>query len=163
MAERLMMSLSCYSRRRMMMKIKSLCFGAMTLISGCAAVPNVVSPPTISIQDVSLQSLSLTQGTGLVSLNVTNPNAFPIPLEGVQYNLRLNGTPVASGDQRQSMYLQPNQPTPVQIPVQLQLASIMQLAPILWRDRSVQYQLDGAVRLPFLSVPFQRQGGVGVN
>lgn len=126
-------------------------------------MPNVVAPPSISVQDVSLQSLSLTQGTGLVSLNVTNPNAFPIPLEGVQYNLRLNGTPVASGDQRQAMYLPPNQPTAVQIPVQLQLATIMQLAPVLWQNRSVQYQLDGAVRLPFISVPFQRQGGIGVN
>lgn len=145
------------------MKLTTLLFGAMSLLAGCTAMPNVVAPPSISVQDVSLQSLSLTQGTGLVSLNVTNPNAFPIPLEGVQYNLRLNGTPVASGDQRQAMYLQPNQPTAVQIPVQLQLATIMQLAPVLWQNRSVQYQLDGAVRLPFISVPFQRQGGIGVN
>ena len=146
-----------------MMKLTIFIFGAMTLISGCSAVPNVVVPPSISVQDVSLQSLSLTQGTGLVSLNVTNPNAFPIPLESVQYNLRLNGTQVASGDQRQSMYLQPNQPTAVQIPVQLQLATLIQLAPVLWQNRAVQYQLDGAVRLPFISVPFQRQGGIGVN
>jgi len=146
-----------------MMKLTTFLFGAMALIAGCSAVPNVVAPPSISVQDVSLQSLSLTQGTGLVSLNVTNPNAFPIPLEGVQYNLRLNGTQVASGDQRQSMYLQPNQPTAVQIPVQLQLATLMQLAPVLWQNRAVQYQLDGSVRLPFISVPFQRQGGIGVN
>ena len=146
-----------------MMKLTTFIFGAMTLISGCSAVPNMVAPPSISVQDVSLQSLSLTQGTGLVSLNVTNPNAFPIPLEGVQYNLRLNGTQVASGDQRQSMYLYPNQPTAVQIPVQLQLATLMHLAPVLWQNRAVQYQLDGAVRLPFISVPFQRQGGIGVN
>lgn len=158
-----MISSFCYLIRKIMMQLKIFLFGAISLISGCAAVPNVVAPPSISVQEVSLQSLSLTQGTGLVSLNLTNPNAFPIPLEGVQYNLRLNGTPVASGDQRQSMYLQPNQPTAVQIPVQLQLASIMQLAPVLWQNRSVQYQLDGAVRLPFISVPFQRQGGIGVN
>lgn len=146
------------------MKIKLFLIGAMSLMAGCTAVPNgVVAPPSISVQDVSLQSLSLTQGTALVGLQVTNPNAFPIPLEGIQYNLRLNGTPVASGDQRQSTYLQPNQPTAVQIPVQLQLATIMQLAPMLWQSRSVQYQLDGAVRLPFISVPFQRQGGIGVN
>lgn len=145
------------------MKFKFVLCGAMCLLSGCAAVPNVVAPPKISVQEVSLQNLSLTQGTALVGLQVTNPNAFPIPLEGIQYNLRLNGTPVASGDQRQSTYLQPNQPTAVQIPVQLQLATIMQLAPVLWQSRSVQYQLDGAVRLPFISVPFQRQGGIGVN
>jgi LEA14-like dessication related protein len=146
------------------MKLKFVFLGAITLLSGCASgISNVVAPPSISVQDVSLQSLSLTQGTALVSLNMTNPNAFPIPLEGIQYNLRLNGTQVASGDQRQSMYLQPNQPTPVQIPVQLQLGTIMQLAPVLWQSRSAQYQIDGAIRLPFISVPFHRQGGVGVN
>lgn len=145
------------------MKLKFILLGAISLLSGCAAVPNVIAPPSISVQDVSLQNLSLTQGVALVGLQVTNPNTFPIPLEGIQYNLRLNGTQVASGDQRQSMYLQPNRPTPVQIPVQLQLATLMQLAPVLWQNRAAQYQLDGAVRLPFISVPFQRQGAIGVN
>lgn len=145
------------------MKLKFILLGAISLLSGCAAVPNVVAPPSISVQDVSLQNLSLTQGVALVGLQVTNPNAFPIPLEGIQYNLHLNGTQVASGDQRQSMYLQPNRPTPVQIPVQLQLATLMQLAPVLWQNRAAQYQLDGAVHLPFISVPFQRQGAIGVN
>lgn len=146
--------------------IQKLVLGLTFVLTGCAAVgpaSNFIQAPKISIQDASVQNISLMQGTGLVTLNITNPNPFPIPLEGVQYNLRLNGTPVASGAQRQSMHLVPNQPVAVQIPIQLNLQQIMQLAPNLWRSQQVQYELDGAVQLPYLSIPFQRQGGIDVQ
>jgi len=63
------------------MKLQIMLFGAISLLSGCAAVPNVVAPPSISVQDVSLQSLSLTQGTALVAFTVTNPMRSRFPLK----------------------------------------------------------------------------------
>lgn len=150
-----------------MLKIKTLMIGASLLLSACSGAmgpaSNLIQPPKISVQDVAVQNISLMQGTGLVTLNITNPNPFPIPLEGVQYNLRLNGAQVASGQQRQAMHLVPNQPVEVQIPIQLNLSQIMQLAPNLWRSQQAQYELDGAVQVPYLSIPFQRQGGIGVS
>ena len=52
---------------------------------------------------------------------------------------------------------------PVKIPVKLDFAEILRLAPDAIRSRTVAYNLSGAVRLPFVKVPFQRQGGVGVK
>jgi LEA14-like dessication related protein len=110
-----------------------------------------------------LQDISLTQGTALVTLNVANPNAFPIPLQGIQYGLSLNGHPVASGDQNQGMSIGARQEMPINIPVKLDFMQLLQLAPEAMKTRSLQYDLTGAVKLPFISVPFQRQGGVGVR
>ncbi|WP_020396726.1 LEA type 2 family protein [Thiolinea disciformis] len=146
--------------------IKKMVLGWALALAGCSAMgpaSNFIQAPKISIQDASVQNISLMQGTGLVTLQITNPNPVPIPLEGVQYNLRLNGAQVASGAQRQSMHLMPNQPMAVQIPIQLNLQQIMQLAPNLWRSQQVQYELDGAVQVPYLSIPFQRQGEIGVQ
>lgn len=139
--------------------VASLGLGGCTGVGGLA---NVIQAPKVSVQNVVLQDISMTQGNAVVSLNITNPNPVAVPLEGVQYNLRLNGRSVASGDQRQSMSLKPNQPLLVNIPVQLQFNELMQLAPTLLSSRQVQYDVEGAVRLPFVSVPFQRQGGVGL-
>ncbi len=83
----------------MLKRIPTLLSAALLLQACASGVPGVIEQPKISIQNISLQDISLTQGTALVTLNVANPNAFPIPLQGIQYGLSLNGHPVASGDQ----------------------------------------------------------------
>jgi LEA14-like dessication related protein len=147
-----------------MLKRMSVLFSTALLLQACASgIPGVIEQPKISIQNISLQDISLTQGTAIVTLNVANPNAFPIPLQGIQYGLSLNGRQVASGDQVQNMNIGARQEVPINIPVKLNFSELMRLAPEALRSRSVQYDLSGAVRLPFINVPFQRQGGVGVH
>lgn len=133
----------------------------LTACSG--GVPGVIEQPKISIQNIAVQDISLTQGTAVVTINVANPNAFPIPLQGIEYGLRLNGHPVASGDQTQTVSLGARQEVPVTIPIKLDFVQLLQLAPEAMRSRSLHYDLTGAVKLPFIKVPFQRQGGVGVQ
>ncbi|OQX06164.1 MAG: Water stress and hypersensitive response domain-containing protein [Thiothrix lacustris] len=147
----------------MLKRIPTLLSIALLLQACASGVPGVIEQPKISIENISLQDISLTQGTALVTLNVANPNAFPIPLQGIQYGLSLNGHPVASGDQNQGMSIGARQEMPINIPVKLDFMQLLQLAPEAMKTRSLQYDLTGAVKLPFISVPFQRQGGVGVR
>ncbi|MEN9500803.1 MAG: hypothetical protein RI964_88 [Pseudomonadota bacterium] len=147
-----------------MLKRVSALLSAAVLLQACSGgVPGVIEQPKVSIQNIALQDISLTQGTAVVTLNVVNPNAFPIPLQGVQYGLSLNGRQVASGDQNQSVSIGAGQEVPVNIPIKLDFMQLMQLAPEAMHSRSLQYNLNGAVKLPFISVPFTRQGGVGVR
>lgn len=147
-----------------MLKRISTLLSAALLLQACASgVPGVIEQPKVSIQNIGLQEISLTQGTAVVTLNVANPNAFPIPLKGIQYGLSLNGRQVASGDQVQEMNIGAHQEVPINIPVRLDFMQLLQLAPEAMKARSLRYDLSGAVKLPFISVPFQRQGGVGVQ
>ncbi len=146
----------------MLKRIFAFLFSAM-LLQACSGVPGVVEQPKISIQNIGLQNVSLTQGTAVITLNVSNPNAFPIPIKGIQYGLSLNGYQVASGDQVQDQMIGARQDVPVNIPVKLNFIELAKLAPVAWRERKLQYDLSGAVKLPLISVPFQRQGGVGVQ
>jgi LEA14-like dessication related protein len=147
----------------MLKRIATLLSSAVLLQACASGVPGVIEQPKISIQNIGLQDISLTAGTAIVTLNVNNPNAFPIPLKGIQYGLSLNGHPVASGDQPQDMSIGAHQEMPINIPVRLDFMQLLQLAPEAMKTRSLQYDLTGAVKLPFISVPFQRQGGVGVQ
>ena len=133
------------------------------LLPACSGVLGVVEQPKISIQNVSLQEISLTQGMAVVTLNVANPNAFPLPVQGIQYGLRLNGRQVASGDQNQGISIGARPEVPINIPVKMDFMQLLQLAPEAMKTRRLHYDLTGAVKLPFISVPVQRQGGVGVR
>ncbi len=146
-----------------MLKRISILFSSALLMQACSSVPGVVEKPTVSVQNISLQQLSLTQGTAVVTLNVTNPNSFPLPLKGIEYGVTLNGHRVASGDQVQEQTIGAGQQVPVNIPVKLDFVELVKLAPVALHERKLQYDLSGAVRLPFIKVPFQRQGGIGVH
>jgi LEA14-like dessication related protein len=135
---------------------------AILLMQACSSVPGVVEKPQVSVQNISLQQLSLTQGTAVVTLNVTNPNSFALPIKGIEYAVTLNGHRVASGDQVQEQTIGAGQQVPVAIPVRLDFRELVKLVPEAMHERKLQYDLKGAVRLPFIRVPFQRQGGIGV-
>lgn len=146
-----------------MLKRISLLLSTSLLLQACSSVPGVVEQPKLSVQNIQLQDISLTQGTAVVTLNVFNPNAFPLPLEGVEYGLRLNGSPVASGTQNQPMHIGAQQQVPLQIPVKLNFSELAKLVPNAIQSKRVDYDLSGAVRLPLVKIPFHRQGGVGVG
>lgn len=146
----------------MLKRIFAFVFTAL-LLQACSGVPGIVEQPKVSIQNIGLQNVSLTQGTAIVTLNVSNPNPFPLPIRGIEYGVSLNGRPVASGDQVQEQSIGAGQEVPVSIPIKLDFVELARLAPVAWRERKLQYDLTGAVRLPLIKVPFQRQGGIGVQ
>ncbi|WP_020560120.1 LEA type 2 family protein [Thiofilum flexile] len=138
--------------------------GVLSLVlQGCASVPGVLEQPKISVQDASLQSVSLTQGNAVIAIQITNPNAFPLPIRGVGYGLNLNQVRVAQGQQQLAQSIAPHSTIPLNIPIQLQFVEIARLIPRLISERKVQYDLVGEVQLPLISIPFQKQGGIGVT
>lgn len=128
-----------------------------------SALSQFVKPPKVSVEEVVLQDLSMTQGTALLRLNVSNPNPVPIPLEGIEYGLNLNGKTVAQGQQAQQVTLQPNQPVSVEVPVQVGFQELLGMLPGITGLGRVQYDLEGAVSLPMLKVPFSRSGDVTIK
>lgn len=146
-----------------MLKRIALLPSIVLFLQACAGVPNVAEPPKITIQHVQLQDISLTEGTALVTLNVLNPNSFPLPLQGIEYGLTLNGRQVARGEREQGIMLRAQEQAPVTLPIKLDFVELVRLAPEVVRSRGVNYDLSGAVRLPLIKVPFRRQGGVGIR
>ena len=138
----------------------SLCL--LWVLTGCLSVPGVVETPKISVQDVALQNISLQQGTALIRLNVSNPNAFPLPLRGVQYGLRVNGRQVASGQHAQQRNINARESMAIDIPVQMNLMEMVSLIPSIMQQRQLQYELNGQVDLPFIGIPFSKRGGAGI-
>ena len=67
------------------------------LLAACASIPSDVEEPAVSV--TSFKPI----GTGGMSpqfeiiLHVTNPNREPLPLEGMSYNIHLEGNKVMSG------------------------------------------------------------------
>lgn len=147
-----------------MTKITSKIFTFITtlfLITACSnssGIKGVAEPPTVSVQNVSLERLTWQGGEANFTLNVTNPNAYPLPLSGFDYGLSLNGVEVANGNQEQKMMLNARQTQQVNVPLKLSFVNIASVLPGLMRQGTIQYQLAGSVHLSLLNIPFSRSG-----
>ena len=147
-----------------MNKITSIIIFVISLFSLTACGPNgagikgIAEPPGVSVQDVSFQRFSWQGGEALISINLSNPNAFPLPLTGVDYALTLNGVEVGMGSREQSVQIPARQSRLVQFPLTLSFVNMASVLPGLMRQGTIQYQLSGSVHLPLFKIPFTRTG-----
>ena len=135
-------------------------FVVTALSSSCASV---IQQPEISISDVDLGYVSFRESSATFTLNVKNPNAFPISLRGIEYGLSLNGVSVADGENPNKIKIAAGSAQRIQIPIRLRVGEMVKMIPTFLREKQVKYQLNGKVKTPFINIPFSRVGGVGVS
>jgi len=123
-----------------------------------AGIKGIAEPPGVSVQDVSFERFTWQGGEAVFTLQLSNPNAFALPLTGVDYALLLNGVEVGKGSRDQSMQIPPKQSRSVQFPLRLSFVNMASMLPGLMRQGTIQYQLRGNVHLPLFNIPFSRSG-----
>jgi len=131
-------------------------------ISACgpngAGIKGVAEPPRVSVRDVSFERFTWQGGEAIFTLDLSNPNAFPLPLTGVDYSLLLNGVQVGMGSREQSLQIPARQSRMVQFPLRLSFVNMASVLPGLMRQGNMNYQLRGSVHLPLFKIPFTRSG-----
>ena len=135
----------------------------LTACSSGAGIKGIAEPPNVTVQTVQMERLNWQGGEANFTLNVSNPNAFPLPLTGFDYQLKLNGVAVANGEREESITIPGRQSRQVSVPLKLSFVNIASMLPGLIRQGTMQYQLAGSVHLPWLNIPFTRSGNTNLR
>lgn len=123
---------------------------AMSL-SACSTLQDLVSAPTVSLSDVQVDTITLTEQTFVLSFDVSNPNPFPLPVNAIDYGVTLDGHRFASGETQCDFSVPAGGDGEFAISVELNL---LRSAPeLLFLVR------DGASR----EIPYSLEGNLGVN
>lgn len=131
-------------------------------LSACTGgIKGVAEPPQISVYGVRLGDFSLTQGNVVIALRVKNPNAFSIPLRGLDYGLALNNVKVATGTVQKNLTITGGEDRIIEVPVDFNLLTLAKAVPDIVRTRKFTYDLNGTTHFPLMNIPFQRVGRVG--
>ena len=149
-------------------KILPLCAGVVMLtLSGCASMlQDAVKNPSVSLYSVEVVGLALTGQTFMLTFDVSNPNSFSLPVSSVNYGVKLDGQPFASGSTADKFSVPANGDAQFAISVDLDL---LQSAPMLLSlvrrgvNQDVSYELDGefAVDLPLVPpLPYRNTGSI---
>jgi LEA14-like dessication related protein len=131
------------------------------LLGACALAPKFQAPQ-LSVVDVQLVGADLWQQRLKVRMHVQNPNDRELPIQGIVYNLEVEGQQFASGESAASFVVPPLGEAEFDMNVTTNLAStLMKLLGRASESKAVAYHLTGKVSLSqgFLrSIPFDQRG-----
>lgn len=130
------------------------------ILSSCAGlVGKVIKDPEVKVSGLSLESLSASDATVNVKINVKNPNGFGISVGKVKYNLNLSGKEVTQGTFAKGAEIPANGETDVAIPVTFKYDALNEIFnSIKKKTLSRKYTLTGSVDIGPLSIPFKEDG-----
>lgn len=66
-------------------------------LTGCAGVPSGMQPPTVTIADIGVGNAGLFEQQFNVKLRIQNPNPDDFRVNGIAFDLDVNGQPFAKG------------------------------------------------------------------
>ena len=142
----------------------------MVGLSACASISeNLVSSPRVELKNVSVLGLGFQSQTFMLSFDIANPNAFPLPIKSVSYGLKLYGQRFATGETASEFTVPANDGAQFSISVDLDLLTTAPDLLSIVRDgvrQDIPYELEGrlGVDIPFTSpLKFRNNGSIRVN
>ena len=128
---------------------------ALCGLAACASLPeNLISEPEVELRDVQVIGLGFKSQTFLLSFDISNPNAFSLPVSHISYGVRLDGHRFASGQTPSEISVPAGGETQFAISVELDLLNTAPKLLAIVRDGTraeIPYELKGelSVDIPF--------------
>lgn len=144
----------------------SIIFILIGLLTACANVPLQTVSPQVSLADFKLLNMGLMKQDYRLKLRLQNPNSFPLPISGMNYQLRLNDKEFTHGESKQAVTIPASGEEFLEIDVASNLMRILDE----WKDwkaifnRNFDYRLSG--NLSVLNggpqIPFEYKGDISL-
>src|SRR5687768_2579623 len=123
--------------------------------------------PELSLVNVSMTSADIFNQQFNVRLHVQNPNDRDLPVNGIDYELFLEGDSFAEGVSNKQFVIPANGETEFDLPVRTNfVSSLGRLVSRLQGRKQVQYVLEGKVLTDigmFNKIPFRESGSVDLT
>ena len=137
----------------------------LTVLAGCAGLERLrPEPPRVTLADLRVLDLSLFEQRFEVALRMRNPNRFALPIQGLRYQLELNGETFANGASAESVTLPAYGEEVLRLEVVSDLGSTLRQIR-RWQQEppeGLSYRLTGSVDVSSMapSLPFDVAGNI---
>ena len=114
-------------------------------LAGCASFPASMEPVRVSLSGVSVLEFGLIEQKLGLKLRIQNPNNVEIPIEGLSYELELNGKPFANGVAHPQARVPAFGDVVVESEAVSNLNALLQQIGQLQKDQKLRYSLRGKI------------------
>lgn len=133
-------------------------------LNACAGTPLAPQKPTVTVLRVKPVSLSGNQQSFLFTLNVSNPNSFPLPVEKISLDASFADHEVASGESTSEVSIPAAGDAQIDIEITTQLKDLFSrfLESFSKGDINLNYALNGGVKIKNIAkaFPFKTSGNL---
>jgi len=144
----------------------------MLIISGCqhltsGALSSVVKKPGVEVDNITVTGVNLSAVDLMLTLKVSNPNAYKLALAGYSYDVKFNDKPMLKGTTEQGFSVPGNKSSLIKVPLTLGFSDVVALLKEVKADNKLRYSVDADMRLdsPILnafSIPASKAGEITV-
>ncbi len=134
----------------------------LVLLAGCAGITTRPQPPAVSLTGLELVQLGATEQRFRVRLQIHNPNSFALPIQSLDYVLRLDDEAFAQGSSEQPTTIPALGDSPLELLVSANLRSLIRHTLTLGTGNALRYNLSGSIALAssLLRIPFSKEGKI---
>lgn len=145
----------------------ALLLAALPPLSCKSIIREVFRPPKIRVIDVAFDSNPLVdpaaRWTAVVSLEIDNPNDYPLTVAHVAYSAIMDTRTVADGERTEDVRIGASGITVVKLPIVFRPDAFADAARQIFGKRALHYELNGsaALRAPVagtVRIPFSKTG-----
>jgi LEA14-like dessication related protein len=136
----------------------------IALGAGCSMFMRSMERPKIEVRDVAVAPSGLGQITGELKLDVTNPNDFGVPLNGIDWQISIGGARAVTGKIELSQTIPARGVAPVTTSLTIGLADAMAVGAALAggaRDYALAAKLRFSAGFGQLEVEIAHRGTLG--
>ncbi len=128
-------------------------------LQSCAAFAPRPIVPRVQVEGVRAGSLVDKAVTLVIALKVTNPNAFAVAIDQVEAEVRIEGSPTATGHLPMPVTLVANGDTHVDVEAHTTLDALSRLLEAALRKGRLAYEINGfAVVQDGRRITYEKQG-----
>jgi LEA14-like dessication related protein len=133
---------------------------ALLAMSACAALEDA-APPEVSLADITFLRSGLLEQEIEVELRLRNPNNFELPLEGLTFDLLLDGKQLVRGFSNESVTIPRLGEARLPVTASTNLIDLVQQALRIARSGQLDYRIVGQAYVSGLgnrSMPYDKSG-----
>ena len=134
-------------------------------VLGCTSLARQIEPPAVELVGLQVMGAELNRQTFRVSLDVSNPNPVPVPVEALDYRVDVGGGRLAAGRTEETFTLPANGTERIRVELSTDLIGTLGRISALLKGpaSTVDYQITGTLTIPLLDpIPFSNSGEVAL-
>lgn len=132
---------------------------AALLAAGCAGLPPGAQPPSVTIADFGVGNAGLFEQQFNLRLRIQNPNADDFKLDGIAFDLEINGEPFAKGVGNQTVTVPRYSSAFMTAEAVSTLGGLIRQFGSILDKQALRYRIKGVVSVAGGSrVPFEEAG-----
>jgi LEA14-like dessication related protein len=126
----------------------------LSVFPGCASFGSLMEAPEVSVVNLVPEASSGFEQRFKVDLRITNPNERPLEVDGLRFELDLNGQRLARGQSGDSVTVPRLGDAVISVNATTTLLDVFRQVWAMQKAKSVRYRVEGRVFLKGLLPPY---------